>query len=240
MIKNQHNKLVVAVDVGIKTMAVCVAALHSNSIVVRHWQVYDMLEPSKLVCAASLKSGKLCGKASKTLEGFCGVHGKGLQVRCKPNVAKMSFQELATLVASFFERVLDPKAELLALLRDADKLVVETQPSKNVRMKMVSHWAYLLLFQVMTKDHKAANFVPSGSKKKLLVEHNRALAVEIKDPYRRRKAAAVRFVEHALSNQIFVKSSRTIVDCKMWQEQFEKHTKRDDLSDAFIMALNTL
>lgn len=109
------------------------------------------------------------------------------------------------------------------VLFTANKVLIETQPKINGRMKKLSAWIhmYFVMRGMVDADHfEKVIFLSAKCKLRL---HPPGLQLERNNNYDKRKSNAVKICEHMISNS------------KKQSEYFKTLRKKDDLADSFLM-----
>lgn len=103
-------------------------------------------------------------------------------------------------------------------MRDIDEIRVETQPTKNYRMKRVQH--YIEMYIAFTHPNLDVIQFVSPQKKKRVTNPQT-------DSYYRRKQASIQYVETYLEES----------NNSMWKTLFHSHEKKDDLAESLLLIL---
>jgi hypothetical protein len=123
-------KTIVSFDIGIKNLAYCIFTVGPNSLIIRDWNVINLLEagekpPSVPLCNCQKAKSGICGKkATYVFSGdnyFCNVHSKnsGKLLPSKacsmPAIKKLKVNELTQFCANYFITI-DSKDKKTAIL----------------------------------------------------------------------------------------------------------------------------
>lgn len=247
-------------DVGVKNLAYCFADKNGK---VEKWNIINLSNKKEYICNSEFKNGKKCTCKGvvydkDTMKFYCKRHSPAsgtkklyeclscpkkatkicLQTdkfycgKCIPkdtnndfddlminkNVAKTSLNKLGLSLV----RRLDEHPEFLT----ADTIDIENQPSlKNPTMKSVQMilYSYFLIKNQQLGRKVSLNLVSARNKLKFSIENDAIKETKkIKDNYKRNKKLAIDF-------------TRYFLDGDEWLNFFEKHSKKDDLADCFLM-----
>lgn len=166
---------------------------------------------------------KMCGKKCINTE-YCKAHAtiakskryKKIATKLKTRPSRISDSNLAATLA----RRLDEFPDLLT----ANKVLIETQPKINGRMKKMSLWLhmYFIMRGMVDANHfEKVIFLSARHKLKLQPP---GLQLERNNTYDHRKDNAIKICEFMISNS------------KKHSEYFKTLRKKDDLADSFLMS----
>lgn len=241
---------VLTIDVGLLNLGVCVMSYSEGSagsegelFKIDYWNTLNILSEERVplpVCNQIQQNTKLCGQSGKfKLEDqvYCKRHSKnvlGLEKMVQPKEVKVklcSLQHIAQCTLTKFGEFLEANLELLSTV---DKVLVELQPRVNNKMKFVSH----LLFGKLTEaliipgNKPLHSIVFERAAKKLQVYKGPEISCHLKNPYDRRKYFGIEHTRWFLSGNLCIENNEEHLNF------FEATKKKDDLSDAFLMAVN--
>jgi hypothetical protein len=97
-------------------------------------------------------------------------------------------------------------------------------------MKFISHIIYGKLVELYYNTKTTVRFVRAAHKLKAYT--GPFLECKLKSPYAKRKWLSIQYIRWFFENK-FSKDQKD-----MWLQHFENHTKKDDLSDTCLMAIN--
>lgn len=211
-----------AIDVGIKNLAICIMSRTTEGYKVIYWKCLSVLEPRK--CPGVQKNGVICNKICSVRsivnqETYCKRHiPAGHRTRRYQPKSEMTWHNIANGIHHTLnvERAEWPEA--------IDTCLIELQPKINQRMKFVSH--IIFGYMASTNLPKTLKFVRASKKLKAYKGPEPIVANGV-SAYKRRKNLAVKHVEYFLD---------TTVCGGGLDHEFRTVTKKDDLSDAFLMA----
>lgn len=227
--------MILTIDVGLKNLAMCIMDSETN---IHLWEVYNTLEQEQHTCTNVLKNGKTCGK--KCLFKYKDTE-KQLIFTCKshfPKTIKVSnsnkvvikmvkdylLQDIAKIILSKIDDIFKNNEELL---RKITNIQIELQPKVNNKMKFVSHIIYGKLVELyMDNPTTSIRFVRASQKLKAYT--GPVVTCNLKNPYGRRKYLSVEYTKWFIRND------------KSTYDKFMSHTKKDDLADVYLMAINSL
>lgn len=210
-------KCVLGIDVGIKTLSLCIMTKEH----ILSWGVYDLLEDDSVLC-------ETCGRKAKYTEGFCGTHYKGKKIKKneikKKKVKEYTKQELCKKALVFLNDLTKDKEEEFLKVTD---VIIELQPRFNPNMCFMSNVIfsklcdYYLNTDVLVKFEKAKNKLKNykGDKGEF-----------VKNTYKNRKLKSIEYVKEELLKFNDVVASTFFLNLK----------KCDDASDTFLICFNTL
>jgi hypothetical protein len=133
------SKTIVSFDIGIKNLAYCIFTIGQDSLVIRDWNVINLLDVSGSkstvpVCNCQKAKSGVCGKKASFMFGdmyFCNVHSKNSgkllpSKECSmPAIKKLKVDELIQFCANHFITI-DAKDKKIAVLEK-----VQTHFEKN-------------------------------------------------------------------------------------------------------------
>ena len=139
-------------------------------------------------------------------------------------------QDIARIVLSKMTEIYNHYRELFD---QVDKVVIELQPKVNNKMKLVSHLIYGKLVEIyLSKPTTTIRFVRASQKLKGYC--GPTIECKLKGAYAKRKFLSVQytlwFLDHLFSSE----------EANKWKDLFNSHSKKDDLGDVFLMALNAI
>jgi hypothetical protein len=225
---------VLAIDIGIKTLSMCVL---DNKGVIKLWGVYNTLdcetsgEGGEKRCKIIQKNGKICDKlcsvkTSESPEFFCKTHSpkdcEVLPYSCK-KIKDYTLQELAKFMIISLNRTLASNKEALVNVKC---VLIELQPSFAVKMKFISHVVYTKLVEFFMTGDTVVKFVKATEKLKV---YDGPEIITTKKGYAKRKYESIQHARYFLDNK-FSEEQREI-----WQHVINC-SKADDASDALCYA----
>ncbi len=227
--------VVLAIDVGIRNLAVCCMRTASDGEIL-FWELVNTLADAEpAVCQASLKNGRQCSCKAKFVERsgagaagagegarFCAKHAKGLNcaaIKAPPKVKGLTMQTIAEKCLLALDSLRERHAEAFATL---DRCVIELQPRVNNKMKFTSHVIFAKLADSFLQSGRRVCIRFVGAKRKLL-----AHARQEKNTYAKRKKLAVATARDWVATH-----------APTWVEFFDACRKKDDVSDCLLMAVD--
>jgi hypothetical protein len=241
---------ILSIDVGIKHLAYCLFIHSDDSIEIKQWDVVDLTDAPKHVCAKCAKAAKFTFLS----DYWCAVHVKALK---KPiiDIAKLDKQSKADLVVLATEHgsligSRKSKTELVSWLRDnlTDKCV---QPIAALARASDAAFPALARALIAKMAHLPDNIdvvlienqmgpmavrmkmmqgmilqwatMRGAIKVEFVSSANKLRAIEgVTDTYSDRKALGI------------AATRRLIGSTEDWPAFFDGHKKKDDLADAFL------
>jgi hypothetical protein len=210
---------VLGIDVGIKSLAMCI--LDNKSIV--YWDVLNLIGDNN-TCNKNTVKGVICGKKASLLYNdvyYCKTHCKDNDAKkiSDPKVKNINFQRLTKVILESLDSVYKQNADVFDTVTD---ILVEFQPKINVKMKFASHVIFSKFVDIYNTRKVNIRFVTANKKTKL---SKQSAGI---NTYKQRKNDSVIFITEHLS------STNT---SDKWVTKFNSHKKKDDLADAMCYAL---
>lgn len=228
--------MLVSFDVGCINLSFCVLdekaqIVHKDDL--PQWKVVNLLknpDEVELTPCIGVKKGKqkgvICGKIStiRLDDGscYCSVHNPDKTLykpRKKEKLADFSFLDITKNLITFLDSY--------PILLEAERVIIESQPSKNSKMKNLSHiiYSYFLLRSIdaATIGNKKIEFV--SARNKLKVYTGPEVKCTIKDAHARNKFLGNAYCRYILKDQ------QNLLD------YFNSHKKTDDLADSYMQGL---
>jgi hypothetical protein len=202
------------------------------------WDIFNVFEDDSHTCEGLLKKGTICGKKAtfqyqKEKKYFtCKTHFPKDIILTKKNqlkhktVSEYSLQEMAHLLILKMKEIHDTYSLLFQGLKG---VYIELQPQVNKKMVFVSHIIYTKLVEWF-QERIPVRFVPAS--RKLKAYHGPEIVCHLKNAYSKRKWLSVQYC-------IWFLEKLNVVQQK-WTRFFTDCSKKDDLSDVFLMAINVL
>lgn len=196
---------ILSIDVGIYNLACCILNVQQAASI-EFWKDINILS-GKNTC--STKGCKCVATHVKEENFYC--------IKCKTSLfPKQRLQTVKTATNTPIEKiVIDLYATLNRVFADihVDKVLIENQPTKNVKMKNIS----MLLLGYFTMKGYACEFINASNKMK-------ETAIRLPNNYANRKKASKLAVKSMLGNSD-------------WGLFFKTSKKQDDLSDCLLQAM---
>jgi hypothetical protein len=206
---------IVGIDVGIKTLSICV--LNKNDILL--WDVCNILD-DEVLCI-------VCGRKAKYVDNHCGTHYSGIKAKKfeikKKKVKNYNLQEICTAVINKINFFFEENVETFSSIRN---VVIELQPKFNPKMCFVSNVIFTLFCELYNGTETVVKFDRAKNKLKNYCGDKGEF---VKNTYKNRKDKSIEYVTNEL-----VKYS------DIWVEWFNNLKKTDDASDSFLLAFNSL
>jgi hypothetical protein len=209
------NKCVLGIDVGLKTLAVCVFDTR-----IRLWNVYNVLEEEVKMCS-------VCTRPSKYISGFCGFHVssslklKKNQIKTK-KVKSYSLHETAKKIITFLEKLI---SENIEIFDEITQVVIELQLKLNARMCFASNMIFAKLSDHFLESNTSIKFEKASAKLKKFAGDKGTF---VENTYANRKMKSVEYVRNTLVELEETEMLKYFSDLK----------KKDDASDSFLLAYN--
>uniref|UniRef100_A0A6C0BLZ8 Mitochondrial resolvase Ydc2 catalytic domain-containing protein n=1 Tax=viral metagenome TaxID=1070528 RepID=A0A6C0BLZ8_9ZZZZ len=233
------GKIIASLDIGIRNLAYCVMeynpqGIAGNQFVIHDWNVLDLLSASepyqKRKCETVYKSGKHCGQVCgqdvhdwdpTTQITLCHFHAKTVtdhQLTRVYMVKNISLYELARLAIQRLDQI---------DFGQCQEIIIESQPSKNPKMKNFSMILlnYLIIRYIVEKKEGAqilqeVKFI--NSRNKLTVYDGPYVECHLKEQHARNKYYGNVYCRYLIRNN-------------PERVAFLTHFKKtDDLSDSFL------
>lgn len=209
---------ILSIDVGIYNLAVCLLNVTDN-ITIEFWKDINILS-GKQTCsvkgckrvATHIKDNKYyCIKCKTTL--FANKHIQTVKTAMNTSIEKIAQLLYKTLDEELTVPNLTEEQSNSVTFLEFDKVLIENQPTKNIKMKNIS----MLLLGYFTKLNKSVEFVNATKKM-------HETLFKLPNNYSNRKKASKFTVKSLL------KSSD-------WGLFFKCSKKQDDLSDSLLQGL---
>ena len=229
--------VVMSVDVGIRNLSFCVMDSEHELLL---WEVLDILDTADHpICQGHFKNGNACFRKSKRkhlvgveMTYFCETHFPKDLVKNKTNefqtkkVKEYPLQDMARIFLGKIQQWYESHTDLFLSL---DRILIELQPKVNPRMKFISHLLYGKWIDLCGKRKNVQiRFVSAKEKLRCSYQGPEVHCVR-KGKYAQRKFMSVEYTKWFLE-----KYQQT----ERWLPFLLRHQKKDDLCDAFLMALN--
>jgi hypothetical protein len=241
--------MILSIDIGIKNLAMCIMNCTDKTDIstfnIHLWDVYNVLQSDSdnQICQALKKNKGICNK--KCLYTYKTGHNE-LVYSCKTHIPKeyktkaqlikqkkvvdFLLQDIATL---FIKKILDIYATHQSLFNQLTHIIIELQPKINQKMKFISHILYGKLVELFfNKPNTSIRFVRASQKLKAYT--GPTLECTLKGYYAKRKWLSIQYSKWFLENKFSSEEKQK------WLPLLDNTTKRDDLSDTLLMAINSL
>lgn len=252
--------MIATIDVGLKNLAICVMNCDNKKDFKTYniplWEVFNLLDDTQHTCESIMKNGKICGKKclykykckSQDMECIdkevnnkevnnkevftCKTHfPKDIKInnsnKFKPKkVQDYLLQEIAEVVIVKLNQILIDYDDLFQNLK---KILIELQPKINNKMKFVSHIIYSKFVEYYMGRPTMIRFVRASQK--LKAYKGPVVECKLKSSYSKRKFLSIEYTKWFLIE----KFCNTIA-----YDKFMENSKKDDLGDVFLMAINAL
>jgi hypothetical protein len=239
--------MILTIDVGLKNLAFCVMSCNNNldmkTYNIHLWQVVNTLEEQIPKCESLTKKEKICGK--KCCMKYLDTNGN-IIYSCKPHfpkdipivktkniikkikVKECLLQDIALSVINAMNNLINENVELFSQIT---KIHIELQPKINNKMKLVSHIIYGKLVETFQSyPHTQIRFIRAAQK--LKIYKGPVVECNLKSAYSKRKYLSIQYTKWILLN-CFCDDQKI-----QWYDFFDNNSKKDDLSDVYLMALN--
>ena len=245
--------MILSIDIGIKNLSLCCMDTISEQdkdmslYQIKLWNVYDTLDTEDFFCESLKRDGKACGKRcgfryktddqdnqTKTIYS-CKTHfPKGMPIKPQNKYKKRLvndylLQDIAKIVLTKLQKVYDDNLDIFL---DIQSIVIELQPKINQKMKFISHIIYGKLVELYYNTTTTVRFVRAAQKLKAYTGPE--LTCNLKGAYAKRKWLSIQYTKWFLENKFSSEQK------ELWLHHFEKHKKKDDMGDTFLMTINAL
>lgn len=246
--------MILTIDVGLKNLAMCVMDCEKNNDFktynIHLWEVFNTLEEKdeniNVTCIGKLKNGKTCGKKCsykytnpldrEIITATCKYHfPKNIKLMPihkikEKRVNDYLLQDISRIVLLKIKDIYDTNKELFQKVK---KIFVELQPRCNNKMKLISHLIYGKFVELYIDNPSTiVRFVRASQK--LKAYRGPVVICKLKGAYAKRKFLSIEYTKWFLQNEF------DCIKINNWKTHFDKHFKKDDLGDVFLMAINAL
>ena len=244
--------MILSIDIGIKNLSLCCIDYSNKtdmqSYQIKLWNVFDTLDTEEHFCKDYKKNGDVCGKrcaykytllnqeSEKTTTFCCKTHFPKTMLPLKKEnhfkkrlVNDYLLQDIAKIVLSKLQEIYDNNQDIFTQIKN---IIIELQPKINQKMKFISHIIYGKLVELYYNTNTTIRFVRASQKLKAYT--GPALECKLKGAYAKRKWLSIQYARWFLENK-FSESEKAI-----WLSLFENHSKKDDISDTFLMCINAI
>lgn len=255
--------MIATIDVGLKNLAICVMNCDNKKDFQTYniplWEVFNLLDDTQHTCEGLMKNGKTCGKkclykykcklpskvegevkevkevtevTEATIKYSCKTHfPKDIKInnsnKFKPKkVQDYLLQEIAEVVIVKLNEILIDYDDLF---QNVGKILIELQPKINNKMKFVSHIIYSKFVEYYIGKPTMIRFVRASQK--LKAYKGPIVECKLKSPYSKRKFLSIEYTKWFLIEKFYNKIA---------YDKFMTNSKKDDLGDVFLMAINAL
>jgi hypothetical protein len=243
------NKTVLSIDIGLRNLSMCIMSTPNesgidplSSLQIHLWDVYNTLDSDDYRCKGIQKNGKVCGKKctfkyrSDTEWIYtCKPHfPKNIGIKKdnhfkKKNVKEYLLQTIADVVLLKLEEIYNKNSDEF---KSVTNILIELQPKLNNSMKFVSHIIYGKLVELYRGTKCSIRFVRASQKLKCYTGPE--IKCKLKGAYAQRKWLSIEYCKWFLENKFSEEQKN------QWLQFFLSHSKADDVSDTFLMAINAL
>jgi len=209
------------------------------------WDTFNILDGDDYHCESLFKNGKLCNRKctmkyqNQNKENVyvyvytCKTHFPKEIKKTKLNDFKKKsiddylLQDIALTFINRLQEIYDQNP----VLKTITNILIELQPKCNPKSLFVSHIMYGKFIELY-KNTIPIRFVRASQK--LRAYTGPPVECKLKGKYAQRKWLSVKYTEWFLENK-FSKEQR-----EKWLPIFLSHSKRDDMSDGLLMAINSI
>lgn len=240
--------MILSIDVGLRNLAMCVISCKDQKDMatysIKLWDVFNTLEEEEYKCESKMKNGKVCGKRClfkyKDQESgdnvyTCKVHfPKGMEIKAinKCKTKKINDYLLQDIAKVVLKKIQDIYDENKSIFDEITQILIELQPKLNQKMKFTSHIIYGKLVELFYEKKTTIRFVRAANKLKAYT--GPIVECKLKGAYAKRKWLSIEYTKWFLENK-FNKDEKGV-----WLNRFLSHSKRDDMGDTLLMAINGL
>jgi hypothetical protein len=206
------------IDIGIKTLAMCVMSCDS---VVCMWDTFNLIDHTENYCIKCQRKAKYtaCGIF------YCGIHCRKIKekkVLKDKKISSYTTHDLTIKIVKSFKEILNTHKEILLTV---NKVVLELQPKINQKMKYTSHVLFTLLTEFYVDTKCYIKFERASVKLKKIKDKS-----TLPNTYKNRKNRSIEYVKKCLENSVNQEYINVI-----------SHKKKiDDLCDSFLLSYNNI
>lgn len=245
--------MILTIDVGLKNLAMCIMDCENprdfKTYNIHLWEVFNTLNDNTLnsintTCIGKTKNGKVCGKKCSLM--YTDAKTSNVVLTCKPHFPKnltvatknkirekrvneYLLQDISRIILVKINEIYQNN---LDIFKQVSKIFVELQPRCNNKMKLISHLIYGKFVELYMDTSAIIRFVRASQK--LKAYKGPEVKCHLKGSYAKRKYLSIKYTMWFLETQ-FNNECTTI-----WMTVFNAHSKKDDLADVFLMAINAL
>ena len=229
-------------DIGIKNLAYCIIEVKDGQESIKDLGIINLVEdiiliPEKKICNQVNKSKTPCKSKAKYIYEdllLCEKHYKlsinNLNLKKVKEIKPPKKVKCKSIPLEVIGKTLFSKLDENKLFIKCENIIIENQPVlKNPTMKSIQMMLYSY-FLIKNQNIKHIQLVNASNKIKVykgkLSDDNQNTLNVIKDKYKKNKTTAIIHCQEmmALSNE------------NKFLEYFNKHKKKDDLADAYLMS----
>jgi hypothetical protein len=222
------------IDVGLLNLAMCCASRMDSLYKIHFWELLNVLDSESFICKEIQKNGKVCNRNAMYKNDnshFCKRHFQDKPNRkntiTKKKVKDYLLQDIATKIIENVQSLYDKyKSDFHENIKH---ILIELQPKVNNKMKFASHVIYGKLVDLINQNNLDIKVRFIAAKNKLKYYKGPPLPI-VKNTYSNRKKASILMVNWYLDN--------SIIDKVHWKELLENCSKKDDLCDTLLYAIN--
>jgi hypothetical protein len=235
--------MILTIDVGLRNLSMCIMSTGNktsmNTYRIHLWDTFNTLDSDDYTCQGTFKNGKICNRKCTYKYGSPVIHcckthfPKNITITAshhfkRKKIDEYLLQDIALVFIQRIQYIYDSNKELFTQLKS---ISIELQPKMNRKMVFTSHILYGKLVEFF-QDRIPIRFVRASQKLKAYTGPE--LTCALKGAYARRKWLGIQyciwFLEKRFSDE----------QMQLWLPLFQQHTKKDDLADVFLMAINVL
>lgn len=241
--------MILAIDVGLKNLSMCVMSRDDDHVNIHLWDVYDIIKDDQedMRCTSVLKNDGICGKLCKykyvqdSTVYTCKLHFPKTITINKDNiivpvkVKDINLQNIALLMIDKLQSLYASNTELFDKL---DKVVIELQPKCNDKMKLISHIIYGKMIDILRNNTTLDVKFIRATQKLNVIYDGPEIECTLKDGYAKRKYMTVQYTKYFLDK--LCKRGEGEGEGRHWKELFESIRKKDDMADVFCYCVSHL
>ena len=237
--------MILCIDIGIKNLAMCIMSCDEktelSSYKIHLWNTYNVLidDDHVQLCSNQKKNKQVCNK--KCLYTY--KHNNDIIYSCKIHVPKdctatpiktkkvndFLLQDIATRFINKISHIYNEHKDIFTQLTHIN---IELQPRINQKMKFISHILYGKLVELFFDTSTKIRFIRASQKLKAYTGPN--IECKLKSAYAKRKWLGIQY------SKWFFEQKFSIDEKNKWYHLLDNTSKRDDLCDTLLMAINTL
>jgi hypothetical protein len=226
------------IDIGLRNLALCIMDTDKTILL---WEVYNVLDSDDYKCDCKCKNGNTCGKKcnmkytkDNNINYTCKTHFPKDIIRSKSNDYKKKNIDdylLQDIAKSFLDKIYNIYNDNV-VFKDINRIFIELQPMCNKKALFTSHILYGKLVELYRDTDVPIRFVRASQKLKAYTGPE--IKCELKGKYAQRKYLGIQYCRWFLENHLSDEQR------EKWLPYFLSNSKKDDISDAFLMSINAI
>lgn len=231
--------ITLSIDIGLRNLSMCIMNCNHEILL---WNVYNVFDSDEHYCRFQ-SNDSICNKKcslkykldDSEISFTCKKHfPENLEITKdniykKKNIDSYSLHEISLEFLKCIQQIYDQNNELF---KDINLIVLELQPRMNNKAIFTSHILFGKLVDLYRDTNVIIKFVRASEKLKAYTGPE--IVCSLKNIYAQRKWLSIQYCIWILEN-IFSDEQKN-----KWLCFFNSCSKKDDLSDAFLMAINCI